>query len=117
TEDQQAIIYALGPEGAIRGAVPQPYRHALVSLGITHQLGRSTISIRPSFEEEKDAYRGVGGTVLGSAGTTYYHTQEDVTYNQQTVFSPSLINQFQIRVGHEYEPQTSVSSAPGIVVD
>ncbi|HVB37726.1 MAG TPA: TonB-dependent receptor, partial [Vicinamibacterales bacterium] len=117
TEARQAIVYALGPDGPIRGTVPQPYRHLLASVGITHQSGRSTISIRPSFEEERDAYRGVGGTVLGSAGTTYYHTESDLTYDQQTVFSASLLNQFQILVGHEVEPETSVSSAPGIVVD
>ncbi len=117
TEARQAILFALGPDGPIRGAVPQPFRHLLASVGITHQRGRSTISIRPSFEEERDAYRGVGGTVLGSAGTTYYHSESDLTYEQQTVFSASLLNQFQILVGHEVEPDTSVSSAPGIVVD
>ncbi|MDE3155192.1 MAG: TonB-dependent receptor [Acidobacteriota bacterium] len=117
TEARQAIVYALGPDGPIKGAVPQPYRHLLASVGITHQRGRSTISVRPSFEEERDAYRGVGGTVLGSAGTTYYHSESDLTYEQQTVFSASLLNQFQILVGHEVEPETSVSSAPGIVVD
>jgi Carboxypeptidase regulatory-like domain len=117
SEDRQAIVFALGPAGAIRGAVAQPFRHLLASLGITHQRGSSTISVRPSYEQETDAYRGVGGTTLGSAGTTYYHREMDLTYNQQTVIRPTLLNQFQILVGQELEPLTSVSTAPGIVVN
>lgn len=117
SEDRQAIVYALGPQGDIRDAVPQSFRHLLASFGVTHQRGASTISIRPSYEQETDAYRGVGGTTLGSAGTTYYHREMDLTYNQQTVIRPTLLNQFQILVGQELEPMTSVSDAPGVVVN
>lgn len=117
SEDRQAIVFGLGPDGAIRDNVAQPFRHLLASVGITHQRGNSTISIRPSYEEETDAYRGVGGTTLGSAGTTYYHRETDLTYNQQTVIRPTLLNQFQILVGQEREPTTSVSPAPGLVVN
>ena len=104
-------MFALGPDGDIRDAVSRPFRHLLASVGVTHQRGGSTMSIRPSYEEETDASRGVGGTTLGSAGTTYFHREIDLTYNQQTVISPTLVNQFQILVGHELEPMTSVSSA------
>ena len=95
---------------------PRPYRHLLASVGITHQASRSTISIRPSYEEESDAYRGVGGETLGTAGTTYYHRQFETTYNQQTVLGPTVVNQFQVLAGHELEPLTSVSPLRGIVV-
>ncbi|HVZ20582.1 MAG TPA: carboxypeptidase regulatory-like domain-containing protein [Vicinamibacterales bacterium] len=116
SEARQAIVFALGPQGDIHDAVAQPYRHVLASFGLTHQHGASTISIRPSYEEESDT-RGAGGTTLGSAATTYYHRESDLTYNQQTVLSSSLLNQFQILVGQELEPTTSVSAAPGIVVN
>ncbi len=116
SEDRQAIVFALGPQGDIRDAVSQPYRHLLASLGLIHQRGASTISIRPSYETETDN-RGAGGTTLGSAATTYFHRETGVTYNQQTVVRPTVVNQFQILVGHELEPRTSVSSAPGVVVN
>ena len=117
TEDRQAIVFALGPDGDIRDAVSRPFRHLLATVGVTRQHGGSTMSIRPSYEEETDESRGVGGTTLGSAGTTYYHQEIDLTYNQQTVIRPTLLNQFQLLVGHEDEPTTSVSPLPGIVVD
>jgi len=117
SEDRRAIVFALGPDGEIRDSVAQPFRHLLASIGLTHQTGRSTISLRPSYEQETDAGRGVGGTTLGSAGTTYYHREITITYDQQTVFRPTLLNQFQILVGHELEPRTSDSPAPGLVVD
>ena len=117
TEDRQAIVFALGPDGDIRDSASRPFRHLLASVGVTGQRGRSTISLRPSYEEETDASRGVGGTTLGSAGTTYFHREITLTYNQQTVVSPTLVNQFQILAGHELEPMTSVSSAPGLVVN
>ncbi|MGH9143076.1 MAG: carboxypeptidase regulatory-like domain-containing protein, partial [Vicinamibacterales bacterium] len=116
SEDRQAIVFALGPQGDIRDAIAQPYRHVLASLGITHQRGSSTISIRPSYEEERNT-RGAGGTTLGSAGTTYYHRETTLTYNQQTVVRPTVLNQFQVLVGQELEPTTSVSAARGIVVN
>ena len=115
SERRQAIVYALGPDGPIQGEVSQPYRHLLASLGVTRQHGRSTISIRPSYEQETDD-RGVGGTTLGSAGTVYYHRETDLTYSQQTIFRPTLLNQFQILVGQELEPLTSATTLPGVVV-
>lgn len=116
SEARQAIVFALGPEGDIRDNVPQPYSHLLATVGLTHQRGASTISIRPSYEEESNT-SGAGGTTLGSAATTYYHQEIDLTYNQQTVIRPTLLNQFQILVGHELEPRTSVSPAAGLVVN
>ena len=116
SEDRRGIVFALGPQGDIHDTVAEPYRHVLASFGITHQLGASTISIRPSYEEERDT-RGACGTTLGSAATTYYHRESTVTYNQQSVLSPTLLNQFQILVGQELEPTTSVSAAPGLVVN
>ena len=116
TEAREAVVFALQPQGTVRENVSQPFRHLLASVGITHQASRSTIAIRPSYEEESDEYRGVGGETLGTAGTTYYHREIDLTYNQQTILSPSLVNQFQVLGGHELEPLTSVSPLRGMVV-
>src|SRR5207237_6576223 len=67
-------------------------------------------------EYEESQNRGVGGTTLASAGTTFTHHEQQVTYTQQTTLRPSLLNQFQVLFGHEREPTLSASPARGIVV-
>lgn len=116
TRDQQAIVFALGPDGPISATAPEPYRHLLASVAINHQHGSSTIAVTPSYEQEQET-SGAGGTTLASAGTTYYHREIDLTYNQQTVLRPTLLNQLRVLFGQELEPRTSVSSGPGIVVN
>lgn len=117
SDDQQAEVFAISPTGAIHDVAPQQNREALVSLSINRQWSdRTTISIRPSYEYEKRQNRGVGGTVLASAGTTFTHHEQQVTYTQQTTLRPTLLNQFQMLVGHEREPTLSASTERAVVV-
>jgi len=116
-EDVQAVVYAAAPSGTINESVPQRNRESLASGSITYQRSdTTTISIRPSYQLERNDNRGVGGTTLPSAGTNFEHTEEDVTYLQQTILTSSLLNQFQILVGHEREPTVSVTADRGLVV-
>ncbi len=116
-QDQQAFVYALGRGGIIQDALPQASGRALVSGSITHQISdKNTFSVRPNYQYESDENRGVGGTTLASAATTFKHHEQQVIYTQQTILRPTLLNQFQVLVGHEREPTTSASSARGIVV-
>ena len=106
-----------GRPAASATRVPQPNRHLLLAGSVTHQRSETTtISIRPSYEDLTNTNRGVGGVTLASAGTNFEHREEQVTYTQQTILRPTLLNQFQMLVGHEREPTTSASSARGIVV-
>jgi hypothetical protein len=116
-QDQQAFVYAAGPAGIIQDTLPQKSGRALVSGSITRQISdKNTFAIRPNYQYESDENRGVGGTTLASAATTFTHHEQQVTYTQQTILRPTLLNQFQMLVGHEREPTTSASSARGIVV-
>jgi hypothetical protein len=115
--NQQAFVHGIGLDGVIQGSLPQASGRALVSGSITHQVSdRNTFSIRPNYQYESDENRGVGGTTLTSAATTFKHHEQQVTYTQQTVMRPTLLNQFQVLVGHEREPTTSASPDAGIVV-
>jgi Carboxypeptidase regulatory-like domain/TonB dependent receptor len=116
-EDREAIVFATGLQGPIRDTVQQPYRHALGSVAVTHQRAKSTFAIRTSYLDDLDGGRGVGGTTLGSAGTTYSHHEFDFTFNQQMVLRPTWLNQFQLFIGKELETTTSTSPAQGIVVN
>jgi hypothetical protein len=116
-EDQQAIVYAVGPSGPIHETAPQPNRQSLLSGSLTFQASDSTtISIRPNYEYESSRNRGAGGTTLVSAGTNFEHREEQVTYTQQTIIHPTLLAQFRLLFGHEREPTVSVSAARGLVV-
>jgi hypothetical protein len=116
-DDQKAFVYALGPSGIIQDTLPQVSGRALVTGSITRQISdRNTFSIRPNYQYEVDENRGAGGTTLASAATTFRHHEQQVTYTQQTVLRPTLINQFQMLFGHEREPTTSRTTDRGIVV-
>lgn len=115
--DQQAIVFAVGPQGTINDAVLQPNRESLLAFNVTRQQSdRVNVSIRGNWEYESDRNRGVGGTTLASAGTNSEQNEQQVTYRQQTILRPTLLHQVQLLIGHEREPTTSVSAEPGIVV-
>ena len=116
-DDNQAFVYAIGPAGVIRDTLPQGSARSLVTGSVTHQVSdRNTFSIRPNYQYESDTNRGAGGTTLASAATTFKHHEQQVTYTQQTVLGPTLVNQFQMLFGHEREPTTSLTADRGIVV-
>jgi len=116
--DQQSFIYASGPEGIIQDSLPHKSGEARVSGSITHQISdANTFFVRPNYQYETDQNRGVGGTTLASAASTFTHHEQQVTYTQQTIVSPTLLNQFQVLVGHEREPTVSASPAQAIVVN
>src|SRR6185295_14256438 len=115
--DQQSFVYANGPAGIIQDNVPHRSGDARVSGSVTRQIGdENTFSIRPTYQYELDENRNVGGTTLASAATTFTHHEQQITYTQQTVLSPTLLNQFQMLFGHEREPTVSAVAAPAIVV-
>jgi hypothetical protein len=117
-QDQQAVIYAIGPAGIIQDTLPHKTGDARVSGSITREISdKNTFSIRPNYQYESDENRGVGGTTLASAASTFKHHEQQVTYTQQTILQPTLLNQFQILAGHEREPTVSASSARAIIVN
>ncbi len=116
-DDAQAFIHAIGPQGIIQDTLPQVSAEARIVGSITRQVSdRNTFSIRPAYQYESEENRGAGGTTLASAATTFTHHEQTVTYTQQTIVTPRLVNQFQILFGHEREPTVSLTPDVGIVV-
>jgi hypothetical protein len=117
-QDQQAFIYAVGPAGIIQDTLPHTSGDARVTGSVTRQISdKNTFAIRPNYQYESDENRGAGGTTLASAASTFTHHEQQVTYTQQTILRPTLLNQFQMLVGHEREPTVSASSERGVVVN
>ena len=91
--------------------------HLVLSVSKRSRISdRNTFSIRPNYQYESDENRGAGGVTLASAATTFKHHEQQVTYTQQTILRPTLVNQFQMLFGHEREPTTSRTADRGIVV-
>ena len=117
-DDHQAYIHAVGPAGVIDDTLPQSSGRSLITGSITHQISpKNTFSIRPNYQYESEVNRDAGGTTLASAATTFKHHEQQVTYTQQTILRPTLVNQFQMLFGHEREPSTSLTPDRAIVVD
>ena len=113
----QAYIHAIGLDGPIDGQLPHTSGEARITGSITRQVSpKNTFSIRPNYQYESDENRDAGGTTLASAATTFKHHEQQVTYTQQTIFRPTLVNQFQMLFGHEREPTTSLTPDRAIIV-
>ncbi|MCU1266823.1 MAG: hypothetical protein JWM21_3141 [Acidobacteria bacterium] len=116
-EDLQSVVVAQGPSGAIRANVPAPSRTLLLAGQISHSLSdTNTFSIRESLLVESVNNQSVGGTTLPEAGVNSHNIEEEITYSQQTVLSPKLVNNFRLLLGVESQTSTSVTRARRIVV-
>jgi outer membrane receptor protein involved in Fe transport len=116
-EDTQSVVLAADPTGLIQANVANPYRNILAAGMLTHQKGtNTTIALTASYQDETRRNQGVGGVTLPSVGVNWHSIEQDSIYNQQTVLTPKLLNQFRVLAGNEYETWTSLSAAPLLVV-
>jgi hypothetical protein len=116
-EDLQSVVYAQGVNGTIQANVPAPARTTQIAAQFDHSLSETnTMSIRYSYLGESVNNQGVGGTVLPEAGFDSRNMEQEITYNQQTIFSPKLVNNFRLLLGAERQSNDSVTRARKIVV-
>ena len=116
-EDNQANIYALTPGGLVEANTPNPNRNMLLAGTLSHQQGdNNTQSIRVSHLGQKNSNQGVGGVNLPEAGSNHTSREDEVTFTQQTILTPHLLHDVKFLYGDEYEPRTSINTAPRIVV-
>jgi outer membrane receptor protein involved in Fe transport len=116
-EDLQPVVFAQGPDGAIRANVPAPARTLQVAAQVSHSVSdTNTFSVRESFLGESVDNQGVGGTTLPEAGVNYRNMEQEVTFSHQLVLSPKLINNFRILLGAERQSAASVTDAAKVVV-
>jgi Carboxypeptidase regulatory-like domain/TonB dependent receptor len=116
-DDVSAIVFAEGPSGAIEQNVLAPYRNVLAAGTINHQRSTTTsMSLTLSYQNQSQDNQGVGGVTLPTAGTNWSFLERSATYTQQTIFSPSLLNQFRFFYGEEFEPTTSLVPARKLIV-
>ena len=116
-EDLQSVVVAEGPAGAIRAIVPAPSRTLLLSGQISHAVSdTNTFSIRESLLVESVNNQNVGGTTLAEAGVNSRNMEQEITFSQQLVLSPKLVNNFRLLLGVEKQSNESVTGNRRIVV-
>jgi hypothetical protein len=116
-QDQQAIVHAVGLSGPIDQNVPNPYRNSFISGSLSHQQGAAnTLSFRTSFQYRRNTNQGVGGLTLPEAGTNNLFHELESVYTQDTIVKPTLLHQFRLLYGQYYNDTSSVTHAPGLVV-
>jgi hypothetical protein len=116
-EDLQSVVVGQGLAGAIRANVPAPSRTLQLSGQISHSLSdTNTFSIRESLLVESVNNQNVGGTTLAEAGVNSRNMEQEITFSQQTVLSPKLVNNFRLLLGVERQSAESVTRDRRIVV-
>ena len=116
-DDQQAIVNAFGPSGAINENVSAPQRHFLGSGRVFRDLANGDqFWIGYSYERQTYRNQNVGGTILPEAGYNSKSQEHEINVSYRHQFSPRLINQLRFLLGHFDRPITSVNENPQIVV-
>lgn len=116
-EDLQSVVVAAGLAGAIRANVPAPSRTLQLSGQITHTVNdTNTFSVRESLLLESVNNQNVGGTTLAEAGLNSHNMEEEITFSQQLILSPKLVNNFRLLVGVEKQSNESLNNNRRTVV-
>src|SRR5215831_8057012 len=116
-EDNQAIVFAQTPSGAVQENVAAPQRNTDFSVELNRQHSqKTTYSVRFHYRSLKIRNQSVGGVVLPEAATDFYDREDQLFYNQRTAFSSKIVNQFRILVARQHTPTISVQSGPKIIV-
>lgn len=117
SQDNQSIVFAQTPGGSVNVNVATPQRNLLVAGTWNHQQSDSTTqAIRFSHLHNRNTSQGVGGVNLPEVGFDHEDTEDEATFSQQTIFSPTLLNDFKLLVGVENEPRTSLNTSARVVV-
>jgi outer membrane receptor protein involved in Fe transport len=116
-EEQDSLVFAVGPTGPIRQSVPNPMRWTRLSARASHDVSAShRLSFQYSFFGYLNENYGVGGMVLPQAGTNYSIRLDDLTFSDQFILSTNKVNELQVRIERYSVTTTSASSGPKIVV-
>jgi Carboxypeptidase regulatory-like domain len=116
-DNQESIVVAAGPSGAINANVPLPIRHYFLSGRVFHDYTQGNqFWMGYSYEHKTVQNQGVGGIVLPEAGTNTLFFEHEVNVGHVYVFSPKLLNQLHFLVGHFDNQIHSLNENPQLIV-
>ena len=116
-DNQQGIVDAAGPQGAINANIPNPTHHYFISGRAFHDYGQGNqFWIGYSYEHRTVANQGVGGTTLPEAGTNTLFFEHEVNVGHVYLISPKMVNQLHFLVGHFDNRIHSLNENPQLLV-
>src|ERR1035437_3546367 len=116
-DNQQGIVDAAGPQGAINANIPNPTHHYFISGRAFHDYGQGNqFWIGYSYEHRTVANQGVGGTTLPEAGTNTLFLEHEVNVGHVYLISPKMVNQLHFLVGHFDNRIHSLNENPQLLV-
>jgi hypothetical protein len=116
-DDQQAIIFATGPNGVIQNIFPRPARDLELSVRVTRQMTKnSTLSLLYSVETDSVRNEEVGGFNLPEVAVNSKDREDTLRLNHNWIISPRLVHQISALMGRSDAPTISVNQAQRIVV-
>ena len=116
-DDQQAIIFATGPNGVIQNIFPRPARDLEFSVRVTRQMTKnSTLSVLYSVETDHVRNEEVGGFNLPEVAANSQDREDLLRLNHNWIISPRLVHQISVLAGRSDAPTISVNQAQRIVV-
>jgi hypothetical protein len=112
-EDLQSVVFARTPAGVVSANVANPTRDTELSFRIDHQASkRTTFSIRYEHTFDSTGNGGVGGFNLPEVATNSRSREHQLFFNHRQIISPTMVNEFTLRVGSDTSITRSVR--PGI---
>ncbi len=117
-EDLQAVVYAVGPSGAIQENVPTPQRNTEISASVSHQIGQNQlISFRGLYTDRTMQNQGVGGYTLPEAGADFEDREDLFFFNHRGLIKPHLLSEFRMLLfGRQHTSTKSLNPGPKIAV-
>ena len=116
-DNQQDIVDALTPSGALHENVAAPMHHFFGSTRWFHDFASGDqFWMGYSYEHRSFANDNVGGTVLPEAGYKNVFFEHEINFSYRRIVSPKLVNQLRFLVGHYNSPIISNNPGAQIIV-
>lgn len=118
-ENQQQVqpIVAYLLTGLLQQEVLAPFTRNLLVGRLGWQSGEGhRVSAKYEFHQDEQSNIDVGGFVLPQAAISSFHRGYRIELSDQYVISPTLINNFRLALGTNYERLSSLDNSPSIIV-
>jgi hypothetical protein len=123
-EDLNAVVNATvaptpdNPGGIYNVNVPAPTRDTEFSLRIGHQFGdKHNTSVMYAFQDASNINAGVGNQTLPEAGYNTETREDDLIFHDDSIISPSTLNQASLVLERSSDPVSDVQEGPQIRVN
>ena len=111
-------VDATTPTGVVNENVRAPYRSTSLTMKVAHQINdHHNAFLLYRFYDASHANANVGSQTLPEAGYSSYNFDMDITFHDDLILSPTLLNQFNFMFERNIDRTVSNSATPAIHVE